>query len=84
MGLTHVQGLTRVEQTGKRLAKSAKKNRDFLKIEFKFAKADDLNKCLIQMNLPISLFTCPPSSELPYNVSTKGMLGWFCSVPHLY
>ena len=36
---------------------------------FKFITAVDLNKCLKQIDLPISLHTCEPISELLSNVS---------------
>ena len=37
---------------------------------FIFAIAVDLNKCLKQVKLPISLYTCTHISELPSNLST--------------
>ena len=37
---------------------------------FKFLHGVDLNKCLTQIKLPISLHTCAPTSELLSNIST--------------
>ena len=39
---------------------------DFLKL----ATVVDVNKCLAQIELPLSLFTCAPISELPFNKNT--------------
>ena len=37
---------------------------------FKFATAVDLSKCFTQTKLPILLYTCAPSSELPSNIGS--------------
>ena len=40
------------------------------KYHFKFATSVDLNEYLAEIKLPISLYTCAPISELPYNISS--------------
>ena len=42
----------------------------YLKINFKFSSAVDLYKYIKSIKLTISLYTCAPISELPFNVST--------------
>ena len=42
---------------------------------FKF-EAVDVNKCLVQIELPILLHTYPLYSELPSNIGTMPGLGW--------
>ena len=44
----------------------------FFKIDLKFETAVDLNKCLKQIKLPISTYSCAPISELPSDKSTMG------------
>ena len=37
-------------------------------INFRFATATDVNKCLKKLKMPISLSTCATISKLPYNM----------------
>ena len=60
----------------------------FLKIKFKFATTVDVNKCLTQIKLPISLYKCAPISKLPSHISTKYIVAYsliptwhFCESP---
>ena len=50
-------------------------NTDQVENNFKFATASDLNKCLDQVKLPISLNTCTPMTELPTSISTVIAVG---------
>ena len=51
------------------LVKQVRRKTDFLKMSIEFATSFDLNKCLKQIKLPISLFTCQSSSESPSNLN---------------
>ena len=42
----------------------------FLENNIKFTTADDLNKCLEQIELSSALYTCVPISEHPSKIST--------------
>ena len=52
------------------ILRMCKDKKDFSDIKFGYPTILDLNKCLKQIKLQISLRTCAPIYELPSNIST--------------
>ena len=55
------------------VSQNMSRNRSFFENNLKNATTVNLNKCLKQINLPISLYMYAPISDLPSNISTMGM-----------
>ena len=55
------------------VSQNMSRNRSFFENNLKIATTVNLNKCLKQINLPISLYMYAPISDLPSNISTMGM-----------
>ena len=72
-----VNGNGTYDRCTQNMLRTCEGKQDVSAITFKFATSFDRNKCLKKIEIPISLHTCVPISELPSDISTMdwGMLG---------